>query len=821
MKHVISLNLLVIYLLFHQSIFPAQAAVAWTPGSAKACAICHYRWIDTFFVEGRGSDLVGYTSEKVVATPDMCFSCHDGSVTDSRARVNNDYGHKTNKPPPSHMKIPKIFPLDEGGNVQCSTCHTAHGVSWTTEKESIFLRTPNRDSAMCRMCHPDYDGGIEAGNHPIGTTKREISQRLIALGGVAGRKKNQVICETCHTAHGSPYESMLIKSGKDCGICLECHSDKRVYRTDGGKNPFHVINVAPIRAKVPQELVKRGASFGYKGTIVCQTCHKVHNKTTREKLLLIANDRNSTLCLTCHAEQKHVADTKHNLAHSAPQEKNQEGQTVTEEGVCSACHLPHKAARRLYGEGDFTTQLCRSCHSKGNVAENPRLFGYSHPMNVNPLERKPAGVVYTLVHVDKEKLTLPLFNKFGIQDKNGKMVCSTCHDPHRWQADSTKGETRKDVKGDRTTSFLRQGSPEICGECHSDKFYMANSRHDLNKVAPEEKNILRQTPSESGLCGSCHLVHGGKKDFLWAREITSRSDSVVQDLCVSCHNKKGMAKEKVIRGYSHPVNVSPAEKGLTTSLPLFDKNDKIYKDGVMRCHTCHDPHRSDPSKALAGHPLDIKENLENRFLRLKHSPSPKLCEDCHADEAYVEGTDHDLVVTAPSSKNIMGRTPVESGICAVCHLVHNSKNQVRLWARDFGTGDNIVEKMCNSCHSENGPARNKIRATASHPEDVFINNAGGNTKDGLNYFPLFHRTSGELITVGYISCPSCHNVHQWDPRFPAKGNGVNVEGSANNSFLRARAHSLPCKDCHGPDALFRLLYFHEPSKRQDKDIEPQ
>ena len=50
------------------------------PNSAKECAICHYRWIDTFFIDGRGTDLVEYQAEKVVAKEEICFSCHDGSV---------------------------------------------------------------------------------------------------------------------------------------------------------------------------------------------------------------------------------------------------------------------------------------------------------------------------------------------------------------------------------------------------------------------------------------------------------------------------------------------------------------------------------------------------------------------------------------------------------------------------------------------------------------------------------------------------------------------------------------------------------------------
>jgi len=27
---------------------------------------------------------------------------------------------------------------------------------------------------------------------------------------------------------------------------------------------------------------------------------------------------------------------------------------------------------------------------------------------------------------------------------------------------------------------------------------------------------------------------------------------------------------------------------------------------------------------------------------------------------------------------------------------------------------------------------------------------------------------------------------------------------------------LPCMDCHGPDGLFKYLYFHDPGKRASK-----
>ncbi|UCF93512.1 MAG: hypothetical protein JSW39_04940 [Desulfobacterales bacterium] len=953
----------------------AEAAPAQNPNSAKACAICHYRWIDTFFIEGRGSDLVPYQSDKVVATPDMCFSCHDGSVKDSRARVHNASGHKTNMPPPSHMKIPAAFPLDDDGKMQCSTCHTAHGVpSGTGARDTIFLRTSNKDSAMCRQCHPDADGGIKTGNHPVDTIKQEIPAQLIALGAVAGQRKNQIICETCHTAHGSRHDNFLIRSTGESGLCLDCHQDQDIFTADGQKKPNHVINVVPEKAIIPGELTSKGAKLGDKGVIICQTCHKVHHNRIEQQLLLIRKDEKSSFCLTCHTDKHYLADTKHNLMHTAPAERNREGKTVAASGVCSACHLPHGAAREFSGEKDYTTELCLSCHRQGQVAEKVNLSGNTHPLIVNPFTQKDNNMVLTATDVKNETLTLPLFNNLGIQDKNGTMTCATCHDPHGSQADSIKGETIKDVKGDKTTSFLRKPSPEICRECHSNKFEIAGSKHDLSKVAPRAKNIRQQTPIESGLCGSCHLVHGSQKGFLWAREVTVNGGSVVPGMCFSCHNAQGIAQKKVHTGYSHPINIAPAAeglstrlplldnsgkyadggvmtchtchdphrwqadsaggaqsqngkgdkkttsflrkqapdicrechpdkfyvanskhdlnkvapaaknilqqtpsesglcgtchlvhnapqrylwarkitaknnagagelctgchaetglarrkaikdyshpvdiapvaKGLTTTLPLFEPNGKITKDGVMTCYTCHDPHRWDPLKPLTEDHFNGEGNSRNSFLRIENSPAPKLCENCHPDKAYIEKTDHDLTLTAPFSKNIMEQTPAESGICGVCHLVHNGKHQIDLWAQGFGPGDSLMDTMCSACHSENGWAKNKIPQIATHPQSKIVN-LGRNIKGRRDYFPLFQATTGRPVMVGEISCPSCHNVHQWNPGLPAKGQGVNVEGNATDSFLRAQSSILKCKDCHSLDALFKFKFFHDASKRK-------
>ncbi len=801
MKKKSCLILLIVVLVLQFKLSDAQmnAAPPKNPNSAKACAICHYRWIDTFFVDGRGSDLVDYTAEKVVASPDMCFSCHDGSIADSRARAFRTAQHKTNVPPPDHMQIPDIFPLDEQGKMQCATCHTAHGVaSGPDSKETIFMRTSNRNSAMCRMCHPEMADSTKAHNHPLDTVKQEIPRHLIDRDALAGDKPNQLICETCHSAHGAKYENYLIESGRDSSLCLACHQDKNPLTPAGKKKPLHAINVLPVKAQVPEKLIKNGARLGNQGEIICQTCHKVHQNKTGQPTLLIAKDKRSDFCLNCHPDKQPVADAGHNLLLSGPKEKNLQGMTVAQSGVCSACHLPHQAARKLSGAGDFTTMLCVSCHSKGNIAGKSSLTGAQHPLGVRP----------------NNKAALPLFNDFGLPDQNGRITCATCHDPHQSPADLTGPEsTKKQTAG---KSFLRQSSPKICGECHRDKFYVANSKHDLSKVAPETKNIKNQTPLQSGLCGGCHLVHNAQPSFLWARGTPPGSEGAVRGLCLDCHSDSGPAREKVIRNHSHPVGVSPSEKGLTTTLPLFDQNGKISEKGMLSCPTCHDPHRWDPLKVFEKNHFEIEGTSQNSFLRLENSPDPGLCKDCHSEQAYVIGTDHDLIVAAPSSKNMIGQTPLESGTCGVCHLVHNSPFQIKLWARDLAGGDGFTEMLCGSCHSRQGSAGNKIPQIASHPAGKLITNVGRNTKGRGNYFPLFDRTTGLSVRVGNISCPSCHNAHQWTPGPPSGGKGVQTEGSAGNSFLRARSSDLLCRDCHGPEALYKYLYFHDAGKRTSK-----
>ncbi|MDH4029132.1 MAG: cytochrome c3 family protein, partial [Nitrospirota bacterium] len=216
---------------------------------------------------------------------------------------------------------------------------------------------------------------------------------------------------------------------------------------------------------------------------------------------------------------------------------------------------------------------------------------------------------------------------------------------------------------------------------------------------------------------------------------------------------------------------------------------------------------------------NMEGDARNSFLRKSNSPFSDLCETCHKDKAFVDGTDHDLNITAPEAKNLLGQTVMESGQCGACHLVHNSPNKIKLWARSYGLvsrNEDIVNSLCNSCHSKGNPAEIKIPLIATHPEDRLINNIMRSDRARIDFSPIFNKTTGEETHVGNISCPSCHNAHQWSPLTKEKGHNKNMEGNATNSFLRNVSYNNICIDCHGLDALFRYKYYHDPEER----IEP-
>ncbi len=120
-------------------------------------------------------------------------------------------------------------------------------------------------------------------------------------------------------------------------------------------------------------------------------------------------------------------------------------------GGCSTCHVPHDAGgSRLWPYAPNTKtekgvvvsandSLCFSCHD-GTVTTKGQHF-FDKDGSTHPIDIKPSAKV-------KVPDTLPL-------DKEGKIVCTSCHNPHN-------SALKKYLR-------LSWDTGELCVACHADK----------------------------------------------------------------------------------------------------------------------------------------------------------------------------------------------------------------------------------------------------------------------------------------------------------------------------------------------------------------
>jgi len=725
--------------------FQASPSLAITKRSSKECLLCHVLWFDVFqtdkktLLKQKDSSIVIAGSIGLASSREMCESCHDGYLVDSRVKIVNGNPHHQLKKPPDWLQLPKGFRLDMNNEIYCGTCHTLHDLRGGEAVGSTpFLRLDNERSQMCMACHVDKTNRKGIANHPV------------------------------------------LKKVKDISI-LE---------------------------RLPQKL-----KFGPHQEIICQSCHNAHGKKA-----LLAPSNNSTLCLICHQIKKTLVGSKHDLRLTLPEAVNIKQQNSSQSGPCGACHIPHNAGnRRLWAKklapGNLSKQMCLSCHGEKSGYPTKHIGEYSHPMDIEPDSKIP------------DTGRLPLYSPSLAKNAKGRIQCFTCHEVHQWDPNTADNRGVQNVEGDASNSFLRianRPASDLCIECHGDKKQLITSDHNLSVTAPEEKNLQKLTAAASGPCGSCHVPHNASGQRLWGKRLSADRD-VVSQLCIGCHNKNGAAKTKLIGDNNHPVNVvfqllniDATEKKEAFPLPLYD-GDKDKKDAMkIVCLTCHEPHAWDPknTEPLLNYTFkNMEGDANNSFLRKANFPSPDLCKICHPDKALVEGTAHDFIITATQSKNLLGQTVAASGPCGVCHLVHNGPNKLKLWARPFGSiseKESIMNALCTSCHSKGNDAGKKIPRIATHPEKKLINNIMQVNKDNKNYTLIFDK-DGREVNVGNLSCPSCHNVHQWNPENRIAKD--DPEGNLTGKFLRTSSYKMVCMDCHGLDALIKYEYFHDPDKR--------
>jgi len=653
----------------------------------------------------------------------------------------------------------------------CVVCH----VGWhdIVKKENSLLPKPLAPITieglpahvpvleMCITCH---DGTVKDSRQVFSSKNHQLHMDLskVKIQDLPLDKNKDIYCGTCHTPHslkptqpGGLAPFLRVTTDKST-LCLKCHSDQA---KDHFNHPIHVQ--APSNHKMPPNTY-----FGKNNTMECMTCHPIHG--SQSTIGVRGKDR-SELCSACHEDYFNIALTDHDLTVSTKNRKGKIGPTFEGKDACASCHLSHNGKglnmwAMAINPLDGPNTYCIGCHSDSGLGREKSYKHFGH-----------------VAKGKKIKMNVPALDI----KVNDEILCTTCHDPHQWEFSRKHAVSEANEEGTEYTSFLKlpdDAQGQLCTACHTKQINIKDSDHSVSREGFQQH--FRGEGKFRGQCSACHESHGntGYKNGPGAMP-----GDMTRALCESCHAENHFPT--TIGGFDHPMG---SKLDPTYNLPGYD--------GKLTCITCHDPHKWGLVKESSPN-VDLDGTDANSFLRVSNWPAPNLCTTCHADQKAVNNTDHDLTDDTHSS-------------CSFCHTSHNAQAEygiLKYWLE--AKGDSYNEKFCFACHQEGAVGESRIPKAWVHPHEygtvALTERGGGKWID----FPLFSEEKPQE-KFGFIDCFTCHDPHKWSFNDQIKPSSENEEGDYMSSFLRNPSSKTLCTDCHGPGALWKYNYYHDPVKRK-------
>ncbi len=736
----------------------------------------------------------------------VCWSCHNGSVVDSRAKIGTGGQH------PVSVRVPNLsddrLKLYSGKTLECGTCHSPHGEHPGADR---WLRIPDTENQICSSCHESFNHF-----HQGKSVTPTIADKVRSRGGAVGRD-GSILCRSCHTPHGARGPDLLImakdKPGSRGGICKLCHEEKvSVAMGPEGLgcaecHGAHVDNPRGFVIERPcldchSNRTDEGNHRDDKPG--CTSCHSIHDPVQvvggPGDFLRTANF-GANLCSSCHVAVfgRHSPNSKVDeetaifIANKGFRKPGPEGMLE-----CSTCHSVHNAPKPglMRRHGSIS---CLYCHQ----LQNPYMQkSGTHPVGVfldryqrNVLEVAGKGTAGER-EMEKEGLFCLSCHSAHIPEGTNEAPCIGCHLPQN------RASNHGNKKGCSACHPIHGEKPpsKLCAECHE-------SIH--GELHPPELHILSSPlplydsdgiAARSGKisCPTCHDLHSSNRKLL--------AEKTPEELCIRCHTDRADISANIHYGKSlegdtptgmtgdgcmpchDPHKAQDLDKLLTTldtagqicfechdsrhtslishtpmgipawkimtgeQLPLFNILGKRDKLGFMSCSTCHNVHDGSGAGSF----------------RVPYDDPPTLCITCHAAEATILGTAHD-----PANEGSTAR-------CTKCHSVHSIDERPAAWdLRIQGVGT-WNDRKCMPCHHTGPLDESPYHDPTSHPVNVALE--FGKSLGSLPLFDAMGDSGGTRVV-----CSTCHNIH----------GALSGEGDLAPKFLRDDPSTgRLCRDCH-------------------------
>jgi DmsE family decaheme c-type cytochrome len=354
------------------------------------------------------------------------------------------------------------------------------------------------------------------------------------------------ICATCHETYVKTFQHNVHRGQS----CEQCHGPASRHLQTRGREPGTMLSFKKLQPPERAELCMkcheqnacspgaqwRTSKHAHNG-VSCTDCHTSHynvppgtpstqlaesGSELRHQLVSLVQEQPPPDQETLRAQSRHLGAVTPHICYRCHANMAQQEDVAHAHQICGAagfscttCHEPHGKIRP-----ETRTDLCLKCHNSSSptMAWHSSIHSLSnvacadchnpHPnLNVQPvvniehtnIRRPPRmpmsvdqpGVCYKCHGDIYAKTSMPHHHPI----KEGKMLCSDCHDSH--------GQTEGNLK--EPTINL------VCYRCHADK----------------QGPFAYEHPPVTENCAICHEPHGTVADNLMRQPTTF--------LCLRCH----------------------------------------------------------------------------------------------------------------------------------------------------------------------------------------------------------------------------------------------------------------------------------------------
>ena len=292
--------------------------------------------------------------------------------------------------------------------------------------------------------------------------------------------------------------------------------------------PAETPKAAPAAKAIPAQSPSpaSGAAAGeYVGEEKCLECHedegKGYHATPHSRVKNERTPAANNSCDTCHGPGKaHVdADGDGHIKDFKKMAPRQIGE------MCTTCHARSEHINWDGGKHNSRNMTCTTCHSV-------------HESKSEKAQLKKVSVVETCVQCHRKEVN-KVHKNSHMPVREGKLECTTCHNPH----------------GSQNVKMLREGGSitEACASCHNEKrgpflFEHAVGRescitcHDPHG-SNNERMLVAKLPM---LCQRCHIHSRHPATVYDATQLANRSNRIAGRACVNCH--------QMVHGSNHPTS---------------------------------------------------------------------------------------------------------------------------------------------------------------------------------------------------------------------------------------------------------------------------